>query len=92
MNSKANRCDHQRIDDFLSSDHVGLEDAELVSHLDFCRDCRAYLERHAADPQSWSRAAELLQESEFDLASSVEYSAAAMDSPSSMLQWQSKAS
>jgi serine/threonine protein kinase len=81
MNSRANRCDHQRIDDFLNSDHVGLEDAELVSHLDVCRDCRVYLERHAADPRSWSQAAEFLQQTEFDLAGSVEYSAAALDSP-----------
>jgi serine/threonine protein kinase len=81
MNSNASRCDHQRIDDFLNSDHVGLEDAQLVSHLDFCHDCRVYLERHAADAQSWNQAAELLRQTEFDLAGSIECSAAAMDFP-----------
>lgn len=81
MNSNASRCDHQRIDDFLNSDHAGLEDARLVSHLDFCHDCRVYLERHAADARSWNQAAELLRQTEFDLAGSIECSAAAMDSP-----------
>ena len=79
MNSKANRCDRQRIDEFLRSDQIQIADAELVSHLDSCRDCREYLERQAADAESWNRAAHLLQETEFDLASSIEYSAAAID-------------
>jgi serine/threonine protein kinase len=79
MNSKANRCDRQRIDEFLRSDQIQIADAELVSHLDSCRDCREYLERQAADAESWDRAAYLLQETEFDVASSIEYSAAAID-------------
>ncbi len=79
MNSKANHCDRQRIDEFLRSDQIQIADAELVSHLDSCRDCREYLERQAADAESWNRAAHLLQETEFDLASSIEYSAAAID-------------
>ena len=37
------------------------------------------MERQAADAESWNQAAHLLQETEFDLASSIEYSAAAID-------------
>jgi serine/threonine protein kinase len=79
MNSKANRCNRQRIDEFLRSDQIQIADAELVSHLDRCRYCREYLEQQAADAESWNRAAYLLQETEFDVASSIEYSAAAID-------------
>ncbi|OWU64908.1 MAG: hypothetical protein CBB60_007410, partial [Armatimonadetes bacterium Cent15-Ar3] len=71
MNSKANRCNRQRIDEFLRSDQIQIADAELVSHLDSCRDCREYLEKQAADAESWNRAADLLQETEFDVASSI---------------------
>ena len=79
MNMKANRCDRQRIDDFLKSDQIQMADAELVSHLDSCGECRDYMEQQAADYESWNQAAHLLQESEFDLASSIEYSAGAIE-------------
>ncbi len=76
MNAHTRGCDHQRIDDFLNSDHVGLEDQQLQDHLDCCAACRKYLESQAAEPDSWSNAAELLQPGEFDQASSADYSVA----------------
>ena len=76
MNAHTEGCDHRRIDDFLNSDHVGLEDEQLMAHLNSCDSCREYLETQAADPDSWSNAAELLQPGEFDQASAVEYSVA----------------
>lgn len=79
MNSKARRCDRLRIDEFLRSDQIHTADAELISHLDSCSDCRNYMEQQAADSESWTRAANLLQEREFDVASSMEYSAGAID-------------
>ena len=79
MNSKARRCDRLRIDEFLRSDQIHTADAELISHLDSCSDCRNYMEQQAADSESWTRAAHLLQEREFDVASSMEYSAGAID-------------
>ena len=76
MNAHTSGCDHQRIDDFLNSDHVGLDDSQLVDHLDSCATCREYMERQAAEPERWSKAAEILQPGEFDHAGSAEYSAA----------------
>ncbi len=76
MNAHTSGCDHQRIDDFLNSDHVGLDDSQLVDHLDSCAACRQYMERQAAEPERWSKAAEILQPGEFDHAGSAEYSAA----------------
>lgn len=79
MNLEANRCDRERIDAFLRSNHIQIADTELISHLDVCKDCRNYMEQQAADHESWSQAAHLLQETEFDLASSIECSAGAID-------------
>ena len=79
MNARTDRCDHKRIDAFLASDPDELKDAPLVAHLDVCSGCRVYMERSAADSQSWSDAAACLLVSEFDRSSSVEYSAASMD-------------
>ena len=79
MNSKARRCDRLRIDEFLRLDQIHTADAELISHLDSCSDCRNYMEQQAAYSESWTRAANLLQEREFDVASSMEYSAGAID-------------
>ncbi len=76
MNGQTEGCDHRRIDRFLESDHVGLEDEQLLAHLDSCSACRLYLETQAANQDSWTNAAKLLQAGEFDQASSVEYSVA----------------
>jgi serine/threonine protein kinase len=78
MNARTDRCDHQRIDQFLASDPDESSDASLVAHLDVCSGCRDYMEQSAADPQSWSEAAACLLASEFDRSSSIEYSAASM--------------
>lgn len=79
MNARLDRCDHKRIDAFLASDPDELRDALLVAHLNVCSGCRDYMERSAADPQSWSEAAACLLASEFDRSSSIEYSAASLD-------------
>lgn len=79
MNLEAPRCDRQRIDTFLRSNQIQISDAELISHLDVCKDCRDYMEQQAADRDCWNNASHLLQETEFDLASSSEYSAGAID-------------
>lgn len=79
MNSEAPRCDRQRIDAYLRSNQIQITDAELISHLDVCKDCRDYMEQRAADRDCWNQASHLLQETEFDLASSSEYSAGAID-------------
>jgi len=76
MNANTSGCDRQRIDDFLNSDQIGLGDAQLVDHLDSCEACRQYIESQAADAESWSTAAEMLQPGEFDRAGTAEYSAA----------------
>ncbi len=71
-------CDHARIDRFLTSDHYRMEDEdpELMTHLNACLACREYMESQAADIQIWNEARTLLRPSEFDSASSAEYSAA----------------
>lgn len=79
MNSEAPRCDRQRIDTFLRCNQIQITDAELISHLDVCKGCRDYMEQQAADRDCWNQASHLLQETEFDLASSSEYSAGAID-------------
>jgi serine/threonine protein kinase len=76
MKAQANGCNRRHIDDFLNSDHVGFDNAELIAHLDTCVACRHYMETQAAEPEQWSQATELLRPTEFDLASSAEYSAA----------------
>lgn len=80
MNSRISRCDHQRIEDFLKSDQVHIEDSELIAHLDSCLACQTLLEQQTADSESWKQAAQLLRETEFDLASTLEYSAASIES------------
>jgi serine/threonine protein kinase len=79
MSSEAHHCDQQRIDAFLQSKQTQIADKELIAHLDICRNCRDYMEQQAADHESWGQAAHLLQETEFDLASSTEYSAGVID-------------
>jgi serine/threonine protein kinase len=79
MNDRTDRCDRRRIDAFLASDPDELRDAPLVAHLDVCSRCRNYMEQSAAAPQKWSEAATCLLASEFDLSSSIEYSAASLE-------------
>jgi len=81
MKSSSHHCDRQRIDEFLSSDQFQIADTDLISHLDRCSDCREYLEQQAADCEYWSQAAHLLKETEFDVASSIDFSAATIDFP-----------
>lgn len=76
MKTNTHDCDHKRIDAFLDSDRFGLEDSELTDHLSSCEDCRAYLESRAADAGTWTDAARMLRHSEFDDATTVEFSAA----------------
>jgi len=76
MNVGITDCNHQRIDDFLRSDQFGIEDQQLVAHLDNCVVCRQYMESQVGDPVSWSQAAQMLQPGTFDIAGTVEYSLA----------------
>jgi uncharacterized protein (TIGR03067 family) len=69
-------CDHQRVDQFLQSDHYRIEDDELITHLDSCTSCREYLESHAADSETWSRAKTLLKTNPYDNAATAAFSAA----------------
>lgn len=39
MNAPTKDCDHRRIDDFLDSNRVGLEDEQLLEHLNTCTAC-----------------------------------------------------
>jgi serine/threonine protein kinase len=71
-----NGCDHQRIDDFLNSGHVALDDSQLVEHLETCAACRDYIETQAAEAERWAKATELLKPTEFDRAGTVGCSAA----------------
>jgi serine/threonine protein kinase len=80
MNSSTNRCDHSLIDELLKSAGNQFDDTIIISHLDQCHACRDYLEHYAADMESWNEAARSLRETEFDVASSMEYSAAGIDS------------
>jgi serine/threonine protein kinase len=80
MNSGKNRCDHSQIDELLKSAPGQFEGTVIISHLDHCPDCRNCLEHHAADMESWDEAARALRETEFDVASSMKYSAAGIDS------------
>ncbi len=79
MNARTDRCDRQRIDQFLASAPDESSDVSLVAHLEVCSDCRDYMEQSAAAPQTWTEAAACLLASEFDRSSSVEYSAASME-------------
>ena len=76
MNAQRNDCDRQRIDAFLDSNHVALEDPQLIEHLDSCPSCREYIESRAAEAQSWAQATDLLKPSEYDNAGSIACSAA----------------
>ena len=76
MNTQDNSCDHKRIDAFLNSDHVALDDPQLVDHLDTCAACRNYIETQAAEAERWAKATELLKPTEFDRAGTVGCSAA----------------
>jgi uncharacterized protein (TIGR03067 family) len=68
----------RRVEQFLLSDHYRMEDEdqELITHLDSCADCRAYMESHAADVETWDHVKQFLKPSEFDNASTALYSAA----------------
>ena len=76
MNTQKTDCDHQRIDAFLNSDHVALDDPQLIDHLDTCAACRDYIETQAAEAERWAKATDLLKPSEFDEAGSAGCSAA----------------
>lgn len=78
MNAPMQACDHRRVNDFLDSSRVGLEDEQLLEHLDTCNSCREYMEMQAADAESWKSVGQLLQPGEFDQSCNDEYSLATM--------------
>ena len=81
MKTHTPKCDRRRIDTFLDSNRVGIEDKALTDHLGGCEDCRAYMESRAANAEAWSSAAIMLRPSAYDQATAVEYSAAHSSSP-----------
>lgn len=76
MKARTQNCERRRIDAFLDSEQVGLEDEQLLEHLNTCALCREYLATQAAGPECWDSAAYLLQAGEFDHVSTSEYSLA----------------
>ena len=70
-------CDPSRVDNFLNAIDYGLNDEVLVQHLDYCLDCRSYIEQEAADVETWQRLQKHLVPTEFDVAGSRDYSSAA---------------
>ena len=83
MNAQRNDCDRRRIDAFLESNHVALEDPQLIEHLDSCQSCRDYIGSQAAEARSWAQATDLLKPSEFDNAGSLACSAVTIGHQSS---------
>ena len=69
------QCDHSSIDSFLSDD-ASEPRPDLLLHLESCDACRSYLDAQAAQPILWQEAKSLLQQSEFDIAGTAEFSAA----------------
>lgn len=67
-------CNRQLINDFFNADNVGI-DANVAEHLNWCGDCREYLNQQAADDADWSEVSDMLKPSEFDSASVAGYSA-----------------
>lgn len=67
-------CDRSRINDFLNSPDFGLNDEELLRHLDDCMICRSYIEREAADLDTWQKLRQHLPPKEFDVAENPNYS------------------
>ena len=71
---KTNQCERQRIDTFLQGESTWIE-ADLATHLDTCDECREYMLAQTAEPAQWTEARELLRPTEFDIASTAEFSA-----------------
>ncbi len=76
---KTSQCDRKRIDDFFQK--VEVDSApELTQHLQQCEVCREYFDSQAAQPTLWLEAQKLLRPTEFDLASSIDFSAGGLES------------
>lgn len=71
---KTNQCDRRRIDEFFQDENVGT-DVEWTQHLETCEDCREYFDSQAAQPEQWAEAGRMLRPTDFDVASTAEFSA-----------------
>ncbi len=74
---KVSPCEKDRINEFFQSESSCAE-VELAQHLEACESCRQYFDYQAAPPYRWREATQLLQPTEFDQASTAEFSAAAL--------------
>lgn len=70
---KTNQCDREGIDAFLQGESVWIEN-DLAEHLETCDACRDYMLAQTAEPEQWTEARELLRPTEFDFASTAEFS------------------
>ena len=69
---KTNQCDRKRIDNFFWNEGIDA-DIELTQHLEICEECRLYFDYQAAQPNLWIEAQQMLRPSQYDLASSAEF-------------------
>lgn len=70
-------CKRLRRDGVLTSEK-GLSDECVISHLDDCADCRAFLDSESGDHDHWQRVKTHLQPTEFDYARTDGFSAASV--------------
>ncbi len=76
MKSKM-KCNTNKIVQLLEDPAMPTQQ-EIVSHLDSCEHCQAFLNHHVASEAEWHRAKNLLQPGEFDVAKTADYSAAGL--------------
>jgi uncharacterized protein (TIGR03067 family) len=70
-------CERLREGGFFDSE-AGLADQVVISHLDSCADCRAFLDSEAGDRNHWEKLKTHLQPTEFDSAGADAFSAASI--------------
>jgi hypothetical protein len=66
LNLPTNACDAARLESYLNHDLSEAQERELTTHLNACEKCRRSLAEHAAEPDVWREAEELLKPSQFD--------------------------
>lgn len=71
---KSKHWDQQQIEAFLSGDHSNLSE-KAMHQLESCADFRRQFDQAAAAPKWWNEAQQMLAPSQFDFASTAEYSA-----------------
>lgn len=74
---KVTPCETDRIHEFFQ-DESRFAELELAQHLEACESCRQYFDSQAAPPNRWQEANQFLRPTEFDQASTAEFSAGAL--------------